>query len=55
LAGIVYVPALQTLFRFSRLSAWDLSICAAAGVGSLLWFEAWKLLKRRFQARNATA
>ncbi len=47
LALVVYVPFLRALFRFSILHPMDIVICLAAGVGSLLWFEVWKLLRNR--------
>ena len=43
----LYVPFLRDLFRFSTLHAVDLAICLGAGVVSILWFEAFKLLARR--------
>ena len=41
---VLYLPVLQDMFRFSRLHAVDLVICVAAGVLSILWFEAFKIL-----------
>ncbi|HSE38076.1 MAG TPA: cation-translocating P-type ATPase [Blastocatellia bacterium] len=43
---VLYVPALRELFRFAELHLIDLGICLVAGAGSLLWFEAFKLLSR---------
>jgi Ca2+-transporting ATPase len=43
----IYVPFLRTLFRFSVLHVVDVCICVAAGATSLLWFEAWKLVRNR--------
>jgi len=45
LALSVYVPLLRSLFRFSVLHLTDIGICLAAGVASLLWFEAWKVAR----------
>jgi P-type Ca2+ transporter type 2C len=45
LALSVYVPFLRSLFRFSVLHLTDIGICLAAGVASLLWFEAWKVAR----------
>src|SRR6185437_6652423 len=45
LALSVYVPFLCSLFRFSVLHLTDIGICLAAGVASLLWFEAWKVAR----------
>jgi len=42
---VIYVPFLQTLFRFSPLHLRDVAICIAGGIASLLWFEGWKLLR----------
>jgi Ca2+-transporting ATPase len=43
---VLAVPALRDLFRFSRLHANDLALCLGAGVSSIVWFEAFKLLRR---------
>jgi Ca2+-transporting ATPase len=40
------VPFLQHLFRFSLLHPADVAICIAAGVVSIIWFEALKLVNR---------
>ncbi|MFB3917533.1 MAG: cation-translocating P-type ATPase [Terriglobales bacterium] len=50
LALVIYVPWLRSLFRFSVLHLLDVGICLAAGVASLLWFEAWKVLRSRAAA-----
>jgi Ca2+-transporting ATPase len=47
LALVVYVPFLRSLFRFSVLHPMDIVACLAAGVGSLLWFEVWKMVRNR--------
>lgn len=44
----IYVPYLRSLFRFAVLHPIDIVICFAAGATSLLWFELWKLIKRRW-------
>jgi Ca2+-transporting ATPase len=44
---VIYVPFLQTLFRFSPLHLHDIAVCIAGGVASLLWFEGWKLLRNK--------
>ena len=44
---VLYIPFLRQLFHFAALSAQDLVVCLAAGIASILWFEAWKLLVRR--------
>jgi len=43
LLGIVlYLPFFVTLFRFSVVHSFDLLLCLAAGLGSVLWFEVLK-------------
>jgi Ca2+-transporting ATPase len=54
LVMVVYVPFLQSLFRFSTLHPPDILICLTGGVTSLLWFEGWKLLRNRFGGSRAT-
>jgi Ca2+-transporting ATPase len=44
---VLYVPFARDLFRFSRLHSIDLVICVAAGVFSVMWFEALKIFGRR--------
>jgi len=44
---VLYIPFLRRLFHFAALSAQDLVVCFAAGIASILWFEAWKLFVRR--------
>ena len=44
----LYVPFLNQLFRFTRLSVADVGICLAAGLASVFWFE---VLKRVSHAR----
>ncbi|MDD1694012.1 MAG: cation-translocating P-type ATPase, partial [Methanoregula sp.] len=43
---VLYIPALQDLFRFSPLSLSDVGICVAGGVLSVLWFELLKYTGR---------
>ncbi len=43
---VLYVPFARDLFRFSRLHNIDLVICVAAGVFSVMWFEALKVFGR---------
>ncbi|PKQ28418.1 MAG: ATPase [Candidatus Anoxymicrobium japonicum] len=50
LALALYVPFLMRLFKFGRLSAIDAGIAVIAGVASVAWFEALKLIQER-QAR----
>ena len=50
---VIYVPFLQTLFRFSALHFPDIAVCLAGGVASLLWFEGWKLLRNKVSAAKS--
>ncbi|AGB02003.1 cation-translocating P-type ATPase [Methanoregula formicica] len=43
---VLFVPALQELFRFSPLSLADMGICVAGGIISVLWFELLKYAGR---------
>jgi Ca2+-transporting ATPase len=43
----LYVPALRSLFHFSKLSFIDVLIAVAAGALSVIWFEALKVVLRR--------
>ncbi len=47
LMAVLYVPVLRGLFQFARLHFVDLVICLAAGIGSIMWFEALKLINGR--------
>jgi P-type Ca2+ transporter type 2C len=47
LAAVLYIPALQTLFRFSVLHPNDLLLSLAAGLAGVVWFELLKLWNRR--------
>jgi len=48
---VLYVPGVRSLFDFSLLSPLELALCLAAGIISLLWFEALKVATRRHDAR----
>jgi P-type Ca2+ transporter type 2C len=50
---VIYVPFLQSLFRFSSLQLPDIAISLAGGVASLLWFEGWKLMRNKVTAMRA--
>jgi P-type Ca2+ transporter type 2C len=46
--GLVpYVPVLRELFGFAELHWIDLGVCLAAGAGSILWFELFKLMSKQ--------
>jgi E1-E2 ATPase/Cation transporting ATPase, C-terminus len=47
LAAVLYIPALQTLFRFSVLHPNDLLLSLASGLAGVLWFELLKLWNRQ--------
>ncbi len=47
LALVLYVPFLRRLFHLATLHANDLAICLAAGVLGVVWFEAFKAVRRR--------
>ncbi len=44
---VLYVPALRSLFEFSKLNLEDVLIAVGSGVLSVIWFEALKLIQRR--------
>jgi Ca2+-transporting ATPase len=46
LGVVLFVPSIQALFRFSRLHASDVLLCLAAGMFSIVWFEALKIVGR---------
>lgn len=50
---VLYVPFVRDLFRFSTLHILDLVICFVAGVFSVMWFEALKILGHRPIVRSA--
>jgi Ca2+-transporting ATPase len=47
LAGALYIPALRSVFLFAPLSAAAIITSAAAGLSSLVLFEALKIILRR--------
>lgn len=55
LALSLFVPFLRTLFQFAPLHVQDLLLTIAAGVASILWFEALKVIRRLRHARKALA
>ena len=48
----LYVPSVQALFRFSKLHSADMVLCLAAGMFSIVWFEALKVFGRADSYRN---
>jgi Ca2+-transporting ATPase len=47
LAAALWIPALRDLFRFSSLRANEVLLVLAAGVGSVLWLDALRALRKR--------
>lgn len=48
---VIYVPFLRDLFHFGKMHLNDLLLSFAAGIVSVLWFEAVKLFSRRGNTR----
>jgi Ca2+-transporting ATPase len=44
---VLYIPALQDLFRFGPVMPSDLLLCAGAGIMSVVWFEIFKYRNKR--------
>ncbi|MEI3798034.1 MULTISPECIES: cation-translocating P-type ATPase [unclassified Chitinophaga] len=49
LAAMLYVPPVARFFSITGLSVYELLLCTAISAASVLWFEIWKLGKRKFQ------
>ncbi|RQW81635.1 MAG: cation-translocating P-type ATPase [Methanothrix sp.] len=47
LGAILYIPFLRELFGFSYLHLLDIAICFMAGIASIIWFEALKIINGR--------
>jgi Ca2+-transporting ATPase len=52
MALIIYVPFLREFFGFAYLHAIDIAICIAAGMGSIIWFEALKIFNGRGRCQS---
>jgi Ca2+-transporting ATPase len=52
---ILYVPAVATFFKFEQLTLSQLSIAALTGGISVIWFEGWKLYKRKWSKQSLPA
>ena len=52
LAALLYVPLFCDFFSLASLSAAQLGIAAGIGLGSVLWFEVYKWVKRRNRVRT---
>jgi len=48
LALTLYIPFLSSMFKFGELHTNDLILCALAGILSIMWFEAFKYLNKRY-------
>jgi len=46
LAGVLYIPALRALFRLAALHGMDITMCLLAGLLSIVWFEAVKIINK---------
>ncbi|WP_436487068.1 cation-translocating P-type ATPase [Chitinophaga sp. ARDCPP14] len=49
LAAMLYIPPVARFFSITGLSPYELLLCTAISAASVLWFEIWKLGKRKFQ------
>jgi Ca2+-transporting ATPase len=49
---VLYVPFLRDLFHFGFLHPVDILMCLGAGVISVMWFEAFKLVYGRKARRG---
>jgi Ca2+-transporting ATPase len=52
LALVIYIPQLSGLFRFNALQPFDLLLCIGAGFASIIWFELFKLFKKRIKPKG---
>ena len=49
------VAPIAAMFRFATLAPADVVLAAAAGITGVIWYEAYKLVRRAFPARRAVA
>ena len=49
----LYLPFLREVFHFARITPYQFVLCLAAGLGSVLWFELFKIASRAVHRRNA--
>ncbi len=47
LLSTLILPLLREAFHFTSISPYQLGLCIAAGLGSVMWFELFKALRRR--------
>jgi hypothetical protein len=55
LALVLYLSAAQRLFHLAPVHGLDLVMAAAAGTGSILWYELLKVLRRDPRPVRATS
>lgn len=48
---VLFVPSLAHLFRFSALGPAELLVALLAGIGSVVWFEIYKVVDLKFKPR----
>jgi hypothetical protein len=44
---VIYVPQMADVFRFAPLGPGSAAVAALAGIGGVLWYEAYKMLRPR--------
>ncbi|HEY8957972.1 cation-translocating P-type ATPase [Chitinophaga sp.] len=49
LAAMLYAPPVARFFSITGLSPYELLLCTAISAASVLWFEIWKMGKRKLQ------
>jgi Ca2+-transporting ATPase len=49
---VIFLPISREMFRFSVLHPTDLAVCAGAAACSILWFEVFKVVRRRDLANS---
>ncbi len=47
LAATLILPFLREMFHFAGITLYQFALCIAAGLGSVLWFEVFKLMRQR--------
>jgi Ca2+-transporting ATPase len=52
MALVLYVPFLMQLFSFAPLHLNDLVICFTGGIASIIWFEAFKVVRRKTKKKS---
>jgi P-type Ca2+ transporter type 2C len=52
LIAVLYIPLLQQLFHFTFLHLNDITLAVFAGLFSILWFEVFKIVSKRFHIKR---